>query len=443
MISKLIAALQKADLDLTAEDIADMLWLSLQMGSGETKPLPDSNMALSTPAAMTPPGDTNTFQELIPRILEQKSTVELEAMLYLFSDKAVDMHGSSLTGILFRSPAALVLPGTLDIARSLRPFMRRVPSRTECIVDEKATAQRIAEEDIWIPVLYPAPARWFEVALVLDNSTSMNIWRHTITEFQNLLEHHGAFSNVRSWHIITDDSRQVLLYEGVNVTKRDRQLHNPRELNDPSGRRLIFVVTDCVSPAWYSGAIQQVLSLWSQSNTVSIIQVLSRRLWPRTALSAAAPVMLQTPFPGAPNRKLKAQSSEQWPDEKPLDGLPIPIVTLEPRSLAVWAHMMVGEREVWTPGYVFDINTPEENHEKSQSKPLVLEAEQKHYSARESVQGFQAIASPIAQKLATLLSAAPISLPIIRLLQQTMLPESRQIHVAEVLLGGLLEEIEL
>jgi hypothetical protein len=53
-------------------------------------------------------------------------------------------------------------------------------------------------------------------------------------------------------------------------------------------------------------------------------------------------------------------------------------------------------------------------------------------------------ASPIARKLAGLLAAAPmISLPIVRLIQETLLRESQQVHVAEVFLGGLLKPLSV
>ena len=47
------------------------------------------------------------------------------------------------------------------------------------------------------------------------------------------------------------------------------------------------------------------------------------------------------------------------------------------------------------------------------------------------------------RKLAGLLAAAPVSLPVVRLIRQTMLPQSSQVHVAEVFLGGILKPLSL
>ena len=87
------------------------------------------------------------------------------------------MRRPAATGV----PGGEALPGALELARKLRPLSRRVPSRTRVYLDEAATAQRIAEERVWIPVLYPAPARWLEAALIIDTNASMRVWHKTDT----------------------------------------------------------------------------------------------------------------------------------------------------------------------------------------------------------------------------------------------------------------------
>ncbi|MFD0774596.1 FxSxx-COOH system tetratricopeptide repeat protein, partial [Streptomonospora algeriensis] len=58
-------------------------------------------------------------------------------------------------------------------------------------------------------------------------------------------------------------------------------------------------------------------------------------------------------------------------------------------------------------------------------------------SPRDRVRAFRSAASPTAFKLACYLAAAPLSLPVMRLVQEAMLPESTGAHLAEVLLSGL------
>jgi hypothetical protein len=57
------------------------------------------------------------------------------------------------------------------------------------------------------------------------------------------------------------------------------------------------------------------------------------------------------------------------------------------------------------------------------------------------VKEFMAVASPEAFRLAGLLSAAPLNLPLMRGIQQAMSAEPRQAHLTEVLLSGLLRDV--
>jgi RES domain-containing protein len=62
-------------------------------------------------------------------------------------------------------------------------------------------------------------------------------------------------------------------------------------------------------------------------------------------------------------------------------------------------------------------------------------------SADERVARFYESASTLARELAWCLSAVPLSLPVMRLVQRAVLPESSQVHLAEVFLGGLLRRV--
>ena len=214
----------------------------------------------------------------------------------------------------FRSPAAVTLPGALDIARALRPFMRRVPLQGKFILNEEATAERIAEEGLWVPILDPALRRWLEIALVVDDGAAMRVWRQTIAELQLLLGRHGAFHIVRIWRLVTDANDGIVrLYAEHGQNESPQYARNPLELIDPSGQRLILVVTDCVSPALHGGAVSQVLTSWGRSNPVTIVQVLPQRLWVRTGLREATPVRLHVPAPprDLPLRGKPMQASPQ------------------------------------------------------------------------------------------------------------------------------------
>ncbi|MBW4604125.1 MAG: hypothetical protein KME29_32285 [Calothrix sp. FI2-JRJ7] len=93
---------------------------------------------------------------------------------------------------------------SLALSRALRPLMRKIPSHTENILDEEATVRRIAEADIWAPVLKPAATRWLELALVVEQTSTTAVWKQTIIELQKLLKHHGAMyiTSVFEWCVV-------------------------------------------------------------------------------------------------------------------------------------------------------------------------------------------------------------------------------------------------
>src|SRR5262245_58018284 len=226
MIDRFVALLDNAALDLTTDDMADMLWLALQIAApagrvGET----------SAPPAMAPPDQRNRPAGQGHPAGAAPGEAGAQASPRGFfppGGQEGDPDSAMSQGRPFRAPAAAALPGALGIARALRPFMRRQRSRTRFVLDERATAQRIAEQQIpliamprrpgggsWSPVLRPAPVRWFEIALVADTSASMVIWRRTLVDLQRLLERHGAFRDVRPWSLITDAADGALhLYGG-------------------------------------------------------------------------------------------------------------------------------------------------------------------------------------------------------------------------------------
>ena len=440
MISRFIGAIHNLYPGASIEDVADALWLASQIGPSD----PTEDILSGDRDAKSQEQIENT-SEVLDSIATESSKHQSGATFRKGHDKAY-LHsartGSAIpAGLPFKVPAASALPGSLSIGRALRPFKRRIPSRTTYIIDELATAQQIAEEGLWIPVLNPAPTRWFEIALIVDASSSMVIWRQTIAELQRLLERQGAFRDVRTWMLVVDpkDARNIWISAGTDNASATQQFRSPRELVDPHGQRLFLVVTDCVSPIWQGNAIKQVLNAWGHDNPVTIVQVLPQRLWRRTALGKAIPVRVKVPFPGAPNKMLNVVSQKYLLDRLPSNGMCVPIVTLEPEPISVWAHGLMSVEGTNIPGFVFDM--------KVANQEQIVEVQQREndvhpvLSAKQRVERFRATASPIARKLAVLVAAAPVSLPVIRLIQQTMLPEARQVHIAEFFLGGLLEEI--
>jgi formylglycine-generating enzyme required for sulfatase activity len=108
------------------------------------------------------------------------------------------------------------------------------------------------------------------------------------------------------------------------------------------------------------------------------------------------------------------------------------VISLEPEPLRRWANVTTGAGSASLAGLRIALAqlTPQSDSLPSAS----LTPEQR-------VQQFCATASIAAQKLAGLMAVVPVSLPVVHLIQKTLLPQSRQVHVAEVFMGGLLDAV--
>ncbi len=449
MIQQAIALLHQIGLELTAEEIADIFWLAMQMGEAESASESESIQQIPLSELLLEEYEIPVDTSISP-INSLPTTSEPHASLYSSppfepipeSSSTPSSQSSSTPSsqpkptrysppIPFETPAAPALRNPLALARAIRPLMRKVASRTETILDEEATARQIAEKNIWTPVLEPAPERWLELALVIEETSSFPIWQETIAEFKKLLERHGAFRDVRTWRLNADPNGSLYLLLGQNSTTLNQRPRSPKELLDPAGRRLIILVSDCTSQIWRLGTIQNLLHLWASQNPVAILQLLPERLWIRSALGTGFSVQFSAFTPGVPNTKLVIEDLPPWQEVNLSTALPLPIITLEPEPLAKWARVVAGTGGMRTAGVLFDPALVAAMAEEMEQRSSRL-------SASELVKRFRETASPMARRLAGLMAAVPVTLPVVRLIQQTMLPESEQIHVAEVFMSGLL-----
>ena len=433
MIERVIGAFKDLGFDLDDREIADILWLSVQMRRSQSSPFPQ--LQQQTPASTPEITPTPPQSAINQNKKSQKSSSKTETSANVYPQSSQDSNQSS-SGLPIKVPTAQALRNQLAISRSLKPLKRRVPSKNEFILDETATAERIAEEKLLLPVMRPAPERWLELALVIDEGASMMLWKQTIKEFKQLLERHGAFRDVRTWGLFISEDSKVWLRSKVGSVSRQKKLHNPRELIDPNGRRLFVIISDCVSPAWRNGTITKALAAWASTSPMTIIQVLPEWLWERSALGVADSILLRSLAPGVPNQQLIMTALDLLDESDVVKKLKVPVVALEPESLKNWAWMVAGAGDVQTKGFLLALDAEifDTTDESTENTSVQI-------SAKQRLQRFRLTASPMARKLAGLLAAAPVSLPVVRLIRQTMLPKSSQVHVAEVFLGGILKPL--
>ena len=412
------------DVSLTVTDAIDMLWLMVQIG----QPVGVADVIEPEETIVDPIKN-------VRRVVDQPNELASKtAPLHTKSRRSQETEPESGAGLPIAIADTSALRDALALERSLRPLMRKQPSFTEMILDEEATAISIAEaeqtdESFWVPVLKPVPTRWLEVAFVIEETERYHIWQPILTEFQQLLERHGAFRNVSIWHIKAGANGEVQIYS------KNRQA-SCKELRDPSGRRLIWLASDCASPIWHNGSLMQVLRDLARVQPVSLLQLLPEQLWARTALGWGVEVKLHSEIPGTPNSQLLKNIPTCETKLNSRQALTLPIVTLEALPLKNWAKVLAGVGGSKTTGLVF---LPED----VKPQANINDRTNNELSAKARVSRFRAAAdSPLSRELACMMAAAPVSLPVIRLIQQTLLPRSSSVHVTEVLMGGLLKSTQ-
>ncbi|WP_197288168.1 FxSxx-COOH system tetratricopeptide repeat protein [Nocardia sp. NRRL S-836] len=405
--------------ELTARELADALWLAGHMWWTESRELPELSEIPTLPQRkprelpkppLPPPQPPGTapaqWHSAPPRLIVGTS------------------HGDTRDSA---PPVTEPLPNARAISRALRPLRRLVPADRDEEFDEEATAVHVAESGMWLPAFRPALTHPFEVALVVDTA-ALDIWQREIADFRALLETQGAFRTVRLQFANFDETSasDLLLRSGAP----DGPTRGPAELLDPTGRRLVLVVTDGIGKAWHTGAAAKVIGYWGRSVHVAVVHLLPQELWSWTGISTSR-VQLRVQEAGAPNRRIRYRLADVSDERPPDTAVPVPVLELRPAWLGHWTQLVQGDDPVVRLTTFFA--DPEVKESSFEVDPLL------HLDAAELVSRFRTIASPPAFALAGLLAAVPVplQLPVMTAVRRTLLPDAELSHLAEVLLGGL------
>ncbi|MEW2353173.1 FxSxx-COOH system tetratricopeptide repeat protein [Spirillospora sp. NPDC029432] len=458
MIARLVEALRGLDPPPSVEELADALWLARHLprddrraspaaapdaaayqdgpggpggaanGSGASREAPATASGQDPPQV---PAGANGDGTPGTRPAETSSAVP-QAGLFLTGRDG----GAAAASYPVRSPAVPAVPRTLAISRALRPLRLHVRSPLPGRLDEPETARRFAETGAWEPVLRPATERRFELILVVDVSPSMALWRRTADELRLLLERLGVFRDVRVRYLDTGAGPLVLRAAPGPSAGAARTGNEP---GGPGHRRIMLVLSDCIGAAWQDGRAAALLGRWGRAGAVAIVQPLPQRLWWRCG-AAVEPVRLAAPAPGAANARLAVRTRERGVHVPP--GVAVPVMELEPRWLRPWAGMVAGAGHEIAGAALFTGRPVAEGAAAAGAAAAGARvpslAPEEDLSSPARVLRFRASASPAAFELAGYLAAAPLRLPVMRLVQRSMLPRSTPAHLAEVFLSGLL-----
>lgn len=314
-----------------------------------------------------------------------------------------------------RVPGGRALPDAQQLGRALRPLRRTRDHPHRTVTDIEATVRLAAETGFLDVVSRPDQERCRSAVLLVDCSPSMQVWGPLAAELRALLARSTVFRSVR---VLPVDPRDP----GGPVGRRR-----------PAGPVVTFLLTDGTSPGWRSPQAVRALAAWGRRGPLAVLNPLPRRLWRGTALDAR-PRLLATPGEFDPLGRLivcDALSGERDPEADGLLALPV----LHPTASALeqWAGLLT------RPGVPHLIETVLlDEAPAAPARPAVPQG-----TAEELLAHFRGAFSPEAYRLAVRLSAIrPLTTPLMQLVRAATMRDAGPTHVAEILLGGLLERTD-
>ncbi|MEU9113711.1 SAV_2336 N-terminal domain-related protein [Streptomyces sp. NPDC048483] len=313
-----------------------------------------------------------------------------------------------------RVPGGRALPDAQQLGRALRPLRRSRDHPHRTVTDIEATVRLAAETGFLDVVSRPDQERRWSAVLLVDCSPSMQVWGSLAAELRALLARSTVFRSVEI-HLV--DPRDPV---------------GPLRGRHAARASLTFLLTDGTSPGWRSPQAVRALTAWGRGGPVAVLNPLPRRLWRGTTLDAR-PRLLAAPGEFDPVGRLivcDALSGERDPEADGLLALPV----LHPTASALeqWAGLLT------RPGVPHLIETV-----LLDEAPLHAPPHRPHGTAEELLAHFRGAFSPEAYRLAVRLSAIrPLTTPLMQLVRAATMRDAGPTHVAEILLGGLLERTD-
>ncbi|WP_309234363.1 TIR-like protein FxsC [Streptomyces lunaelactis] len=417
-LNKVVEALHGLDRDLDGVSVAELLWLAAGAqnraaggdGSGITR-------GASASASASDPREGLSDWDRLRKPLYEPSA---------------GGSGAALPARVVSLPRGAALPRARELATALRPLRRPWLAGRRQQLDIEATVSDYARTGELVPAFRPTPERWFDLTVVLDRSPTMAVWGDTVDELLKVLSRTGVFRTLRV--------RDVSIWDADSEPRSAQGRPPGAGPRNAQPRRLILVVSDCVSGAGGDNRLWDRIHHWAGAIPTVLLNPLPPKIWRHSGLDLPAVRVTPPAVPSVRNAQLRFTAPPLMDHDFQQRGsrrhtwLPVPIVGLSPRAVAKWARtLMRGDPEgceavlVPEPGLLHRPPAPEGT---SPDGALLVEA-------------FLHRASTAAVRLAVLCSPYPqLNIALLHLVRQELVPEATSADVAEVVVGGLVSIVE-
>lgn len=458
-LATLIARLRGAGLDPDVEQLCDALWLARwtrstdgpatvtgESGDGgalaHVPPAEEAVAPARTGAEATSERDAPDTGEGAPPEGARRPGGDGKISLYPLPGQArTPRDGDSGPGrrpaaddpdaaLTFGVPAAPVLPAPLELTRALRPLQRYHPASAPLrrALDETATAELSARAGGMIMPVFRGIRRGDAILqCVMDASSSMLVWDRMFHELQRIFAQLGAFRDVQVRYLHQGPDGGCAVSRSSDPAAGP--LHSADRLSDPTGRRVTVVISDCAGPLWHSGRAHRLLHQLACQSPVAVLQPLPQRMWNRTRMPVTFGSLSRGDGPAGAALLKVAEDAGTGTAVHP-GALAVPVLPPTADALGAWARLLSGTGAARIAGAVGWV--------RADQPAAAAQRPGGSLSSLQLVSRFRSVASPAAGQLAVHLAAAPLYLPVMQLVQRTMLPHSGPSELAEVLLSGLL-----
>ena len=323
-------------------------------------------------------------------------------------------------------PDPLPYQWALQRLRHLEPFQPADPTRLE--LDEQATVEAYARTQRLWPEYRPRREPHLSLVLLVDGGLSMEVWHRLAEEWLALVSLAGVFRAVRRISIDPARPERAMGAIGADVEEE-----------------MVLLLSDCSGRHWWQGGgMHALLQRLGRRRPVAILQVLPSWMWRRTALGIGELVALRNRVPLGGSGGYRTAPLRWW-EERPAQtgdaGPLVPVVPLDPASLATWSHLVCGAGLSGTTGVRLPPRWPRIHISDPPAAANPVEAAER---VRKRLERFFQRSSAGGRRLLQVMAAAPVlTLPVIRLLQAAMVPGERSpLGMAEVLLSGLVRRLD-
>ena len=296
-------------------------------------------------------------------------------------------------------------------------------------LDEEKIADYIAKTDIFRPFYKKSYEKRFSILCIVDSSESMKIWESLIDEFIKDVKNYHIFKEVKVYYLSSDLEAPKLF------KKKDKNtILNPKWYRQFEQNTIAFIFSDMLSKSWSSGKLLDEIKLWQNYIPLSIIQMLPQRLWNGTKLIDASMGKMSHRKKFRRNKEIVSRVEEVLRYEEPSleNFIKIPILNFNESAIDAYGKVMRSLSNNRIDGALF-----EQEDFRGEYK---LSIEDNNKDAITRLKGFYKYASTQAKELLELLAVVPLSLPIIKLVQKKLLPQSNQEHLSEIFMSSIIEK---